>query len=841
MDHLDWYEFSTTDPVKVPYVCGDGPLCGGDEFFDFPRRQGWELDQSESLSQLAERAQAWLFFGLLAVVGIQPDACIDFNTGERLVNTKTLPGRLNFAKHTTEHRYLPIKLMPAFFKAETVMLEEVIPFVKDCEALESLDLWSSKPYAILFSIDTLLDSFKDALASFIKQYLMAERPRVSNRSIESEQFDMAIRIVLGNLRPGSLFPEQTEGVARSLVRTGRCGSLARRLDFTSSKSYHLMSLPNSQEREDHSLCSKTSCDYFNVDRTTYRTQHTRDCIMCDEVRVLESELVDLIQKNEVPVIRSTMHSNGIVTIRVEKMTKGVDYVAISHVWAGGLGNFVENQLPQCQLQAIHDDVGNTMVSRFSRVLPNCWAIRSLYPSILKPQRPGRFGWLSSSLKSTTFRYWIDTLCIPNNHPSERKSAINSMGRIYAGAAAVLVLDPALRNVSYDQLGATRAKMLIEASPWMARSWPLQEAALANEIYVKFSKGSVRFEHEHLGIETTLRSLPGPAPGNALSWVSGEGLNVGFVPGEFLPYTPNSDFANAWNLLAKRTTSHSEDVPAILATLIHKSAGEILSIDPAHRTWALLDSVGALPLDILCVEQESQAPRWAPRLPGSSKLVSTLDMKFGTLERIASGFLLQLAPRFTRALICPKGLSLSGGYFSLRDGHTKQSFLVYLPASPDTCSKAKAGHVEAEESHLILMLRKKLSGSSSSYGILCKIQGQAGDTLRVQLLSNTITWPHHNDREQLLAHETRDCLSIDPSCSIQVEMVRAYLDVLYFTHIRVAVDWRVRYYWSLSFWDVPEAKSTLSRILFSVPLYMIVVDLTIMAGGFRCIRGSVSRF
>jgi hypothetical protein len=64
--------------------------------------------------------------------------------------------------------------------------------------------------------------------------------------------------------------------------------------------------------------------------------------MCNRVHVVELELVDLIRKDYMPIIQSTINSNGHVTVRVEKMAKGVNYIAISHVWTGGLGNFKEN-------------------------------------------------------------------------------------------------------------------------------------------------------------------------------------------------------------------------------------------------------------------------------------------------------------------------------------------------------------------------------------------------------------------------------------------------------------------------------------------------------------------
>lgn len=767
MDHLQWHVSSTIEPVRVPWACHGRPLCGSDDFFDFPQRQGWELCQSESLSQLAERAQAWLFFGILAVMGLQPDDCVILDAGEYLVTTKMVPSIISFTGCTGEEReerlgFIHSKLIPALSMAENVIREVVIPLVRSHEALESLDLWTSKPYAILVSIEALFESIKDSEAEIRTQYHY-----FSVRYHEAKTASTVLR----NLRLGYLFPKLTEGVARSLLRIGRCGSLVHCLDLSSSESYRLMSLPIShgQARVDHSQCNKTSCTLFNVDHMVYRTQHTNDCVLCDEdVGVVESKLVNLIRKDEVPVIRSTMKPNGRVTICVERMTKNVDYIAISHVWAGGLGNFVENRLPQCQLQAIHEDVEHAMVSRF-----NADPFHTI----------GRLACLCWLPQSKTVRYWMDTLCIPNNSPAERKSAINSMGRIYAGAAAVLVLDPTLRSISHEQVGDTGANMLIKASPWMARSWPLQEAALASEIYVRFAEGNVRFKHQHLGIEARLQSLPNQeSHEERLNWMDLLKLGGDFVTDDCLPYKPDSDFVKAWNLLSKRTTSYPEDVPAIFAILIYKSAGEILSIEPAHRTWALLNSVDTIPLDILCVEEEPHLPRWIPRLPGSVKPVPSLDPTLGVLERVSSGLLLQLSQIPTKALICAKGLSASGGHFILREGHSQQSFLVHLPTPPDTDSKSKTRCVEVEDSHLILMLPKRLSSSSSANcGILARIRAQTGDALRVQLLSNTITWSSHNDEDQLPTYGFRDCLFVDPSYAVLIEMGMS-LQVLWLTTV-----------------------------------------------------------
>lgn len=51
------------------------------------------MEESESLAQLAKRAQAWLFFGLLAMVDISPDACVTadiFSMSFQFIDTSLL-------------------------------------------------------------------------------------------------------------------------------------------------------------------------------------------------------------------------------------------------------------------------------------------------------------------------------------------------------------------------------------------------------------------------------------------------------------------------------------------------------------------------------------------------------------------------------------------------------------------------------------------------------------------------------------------------------------------------------------------------------------------------------
>ena len=742
----------------MPFICGDDHICNGDHFLDFAQQLGWESDQFESFAQLARRAQAWLFFGLLGIVGITPDQCISepsprgakvlAGTGagegagpgvgeasttaaepstrpdeQQLIDTSALPTLLSslYDRNDDELLALIFRLTEAIGKANHILTQEWMPLIRHyAKTRDTLTLWNSEPYAILFSIDVLLDTLQDTIADISLVELRPESRKVA---------------------PKSLFPKLTSGVTHSLIYVGKCGSLAHQLDLTSSEFYHLLSLPNGLNI-DHSRCAKTHCSCFDVNEETYRTKHVDDCVMCENSAVLEADLVRIIRQDDVPLIRSTTDKDGNVTIAIVKMTIDTDYIAISHVWACGLGNFQNNGLPQCQLQAI-DSYVTHVYTHDNEYEPVKLIWNHLYTSI--------YG-------TKTCYYWLDTLCIPLHYPDERIRAINSMGRIYAGAAKVLVLDPALSRISlsnlqrtememdeahHRKLSVTRANMLVGASPWMARSWPLQEAGLAPRIYVQFANKIFKYSHKRLGIAANLASIPNQDLNERrLAW-AWDGDSDEFLTGEALPYSPNTEFIKVWNQLANRTTSYSDDVPAIFAALLYKSAGELLSIAPCYRTQAILRSVDFLPLDILTSKREclggedsANSPNtgWVPRLPGSQIPVSTLEPTYGILQRVANGFLIQRQkieeiPHSTRALICPSGLP-SFGPFVLADPNFKETFHVQINTlTPNSKGKSR-GYETLEGPHLLLLISKSsIEDSLWNSGVLFIICEHTEDMLR----------------------------------------------------------------------------------------------------------------
>ncbi len=117
-------------------------------------------------------------------------------------------------------------------------------------------------------------------------------------------------------------------------------------------------------------------------------------------------------------------------------------------------------------------------------------------------------------------FWIDSLCIPNNKEhtsisdanreeieSSKAKAINSMAQLYAGAEKVLVLDPEIRELPSELVNDDNEllALYIRTSPWMARSWPLQEGALAQNLYFQLKNRSLLLEESHYDL-IGLRSL-----------------------------------------------------------------------------------------------------------------------------------------------------------------------------------------------------------------------------------------------------------------------------------------------------------------------------------------------
>jgi hypothetical protein len=131
---------------------------------------------------------------------------------------------------------------------------------------------------------------------------------------------------------------------------------------------HLASLRPLEQPQTHTNCNRQpDCGVYNIDEQEYETLHRCPNNSCGTITVPYSVLLDVLRSGDIPVISIEALSNlDLVTepgleLRVHRAqyrtlgrSRVQRYVAISHVWAHGLGNPELNALPECQLRAMKD-------------------------------------------------------------------------------------------------------------------------------------------------------------------------------------------------------------------------------------------------------------------------------------------------------------------------------------------------------------------------------------------------------------------------------------------------------------------------------------------------------
>jgi hypothetical protein len=231
-----------------------------------------------------------------------------------------------------------------------------------------------------------------------------------------------------------------------------------------------------------SSCSRELCTCNNVDQNKYRTSHTLDCRgdSCDFAGPSTDYVARIVKNDAIPILKLTRKPAGVgfhaprdngdgiyrnptwnsgdydYELTVVEYTPDIEFVAISHVWSMGLGNFNANELPYCQLEFLYDHIYDCKQNDYDRWLDSDFGnrINSLsYQTWLYP-------WLSTwKFKSApdavrgksydeSVYLWHDTICIPaaKGTTSEdcramKQKAINKMAIVYTSAAHVLIVDP----------------------------------------------------------------------------------------------------------------------------------------------------------------------------------------------------------------------------------------------------------------------------------------------------------------------------------------------------------------------------------------------------------------
>lgn len=206
-------------------------------------------------------------------------------------------------------------------------------------------------------------------------------------------------------------------------------------------------------------------------------------------------------------------------------------------------------------------------------------------------------------------FWIDTLCVPLRPEQSRKNAIKNMRAVYSRATKVLVLDAELIRSTMDSSSEEKLSR-ITCSTWIRRLWTLQEAALARVIYFQFAE------------EAAVVLDPEPIPNGKSPYSPWYDNEIAYYAHLFqfnwwklTPHTTQLDrIYFVFQALADRSTSHIEDEPICLATLLDLPLGELLEAPKQHRLkklWTLCHQLPAAILFLPGTKLTDESFGWAP--------------------------------------------------------------------------------------------------------------------------------------------------------------------------------------------------------------------------------------
>lgn len=621
MDHL-LYPLSKGIPsLQVPFLCGDEDEYDGRSFATFPCRKGW-ADPSNSLrwlqcsdDELARRVQTWLYFGLLsAFCGntiARASLCrIDELTGSHYLSTTKLHHYLDKRENSESRRTL---LREAFYCSQLV--EQRVT-----SNLGPLSLISC-------SVRVLLQTMNST------QGLQVQTINSTQRYHNGQRWPL--KWSEGLFDGWHISP--AKAIMYRMEALGWCP--AKILDFSQRYScsmlYYLSGLPVEQGVH-HTQCTELACSAYNIDESNYNPRHTKTCggQNCSLVEATTLAVASIIEDDfGIPLMSCSIDPSGRILSELVRAEPHLEYIAISHVWSGGLGNPNQNGLPECQIRALMHHVRHLqrLTSRRNGIMNRVDAEKGVL-------------------------FWMDTFCIPvgKDFKPARRKAVDSMAPVYSGASAVLVLDPELQNFSYRNLEMEQALALALRSSWMSRCWTLQEASLSRSWFVQFKDYPVNLANaaKQSGEKSTIDFFIGrgkllPSIRRALvAELSRFLIDMGEVRYQRRGRYSRSEiwnlkqleshqalsFATAWNNFQGRTTSKSEDLHQILAGMADIQAGGLRPLALEDRMKAILKGHASLPIDLLfcpCerLHGDDPANTWAPRFPQGGRL----DETFGNMK------------------------------------------------------------------------------------------------------------------------------------------------------------------------------------------------------------------
>lgn len=351
-------------------------------------------------------------------------------------------------------------------------------------------------------------------------------------------------------------------------------------------------------QSNHASCDGRTCRLEGSATSRQVPHHVSDSCGCKLLQVDEKLLADCLEKGCLPLLRIRgEHDIDEMTVEVVASTDSTCYVALSHVWADGLGNPKATALPRCQLsraKALVNDLDFDYLRRTAASdLPE---------------------------NASEMLLWCDTLCCPVQSKEAQKMALMQMYRTYERASAVLVLDRGLISHREGRVSVIQACLRVATSRWMTRLWTLQEGALPakkNKLWFQFTK----------------TALPLWSLYKHLSKVSSTDIQWRGIVSSIIPRlntfthlfdiksieSQGAQLEDVLKGLLYRSVTVPSDEPLIIATLMALDLSRILACKPRKRMIVLWQMIATSPSgvdkDILfhtAPKLNRRGLRWAPR-------------------------------------------------------------------------------------------------------------------------------------------------------------------------------------------------------------------------------------
>ena len=203
---------------------------------------------------------------------------------------------------------------------------------------------------------------------------------------------------------------------------------------------------------DHANCGVDQCTQLQLDMDTYEPKHTSAECDCESLGPPLDEVMQCLDARVIPVPRvcgTRLENAKLDVLSYDEDGGSTPYVALSHLWADGLGNPREIALPRCQILRLASLVRG-----------------------LDGHRPRG----QDHSEDRELFLWCDSLLCPvqpREHATKdqqrgKRYALALIRDVYTRAAYVLVVDASVVCYSVQKIGMRDAATRVFTSRWIHR-------------------------------------------------------------------------------------------------------------------------------------------------------------------------------------------------------------------------------------------------------------------------------------------------------------------------------------------------------------------------------------